>query len=231
MGLEEPISFEKLEEELLDPCFHGLNSIENKEDGTQGSRDLHRSDGTNGCNLSLCAVSGISRKNSEALNTNETGSKREASEAILASHNHGKFIGVALTKAHSALLKVLVGELLSKVAAFADPNFDAGEPKSRRGRKKDADNLTPVKQMKVDKLPINELTWPELARRYILTISSLDGKFDCTEINSREGWKVYRCLQGDGGTLCGSLTGVAGMEADALVNLSSISLIFVKIGD
>ncbi|RVW61837.1 Pumilio-like 4 [Vitis vinifera] len=63
-----------------------------------------------------------------------------------------RFIGVALTKAHSALLKVLVGELLSKVAAFVDPNFDAGESKSRRGRKKGADNLIPVKKMKVDKL-------------------------------------------------------------------------------
>ena len=228
MGLEEPISFEELAEELLDPCLDGLNSVENKENGTQGGGDLRRSDGTNGCNLSLCTVSSISGKKAKALNTMETGPKREASQARLASHNHGKFIAVALTKAHSALLKVLVGELLSKVAAFAVPNFDAGESKSRRGRKKEADNLAPVKQMKVDKLPINELTWPELARRYILTISSLDGKFDCAEINYREGWKVFRCLQGDGGTLCGSLTGVAGMEADALVNLSFIPLIFVK---
>ena len=70
----------------------------------------------------------------------------------MASHNYDRFIGVALTKAHSALLKVLVGELLSKVAAFVDPNFDAGESKSRRGRKKGADNLIPVKKMKVDKL-------------------------------------------------------------------------------
>uniref|UniRef100_F6HPN6 PHD-type domain-containing protein n=1 Tax=Vitis vinifera TaxID=29760 RepID=F6HPN6_VITVI len=228
LGLEEPISFEELEEELLDPCFDGLNSLENKENGTQGGRDLCRSDGTNGCNLSLCSASasGVSGKNAQALNTMETESKREASQARLASHNYGRFIGVALTKAHSALLKVLVGELLSKVAAFADPNFDAGESKSRRGRKKDADNLIPVKKMKVDKLPINELTWPELARRYILTISSLEGKFDCAEINSREGWKVFRCLQGDGGTLCGSLTGVAGMEADALLLAEATIKIF-----
>lgn len=45
-------------------------------------------------------------------------------------------------------------------------------------------------------LPVNEteLTWPELARRYVLSLLSMDG-----------------------GLLCGSLTGVAGMEADSMV--------------
>jgi hypothetical protein len=66
-------------------------------------------------------------------------------------------------------------------------------------------------------LPINELTWPELARRYILAFLSMDGNLESAEITARESGKVFRCLRGDGGLLCGSLTGVAGMEADALV--------------
>lgn len=220
LGLEEPISFEELEEELLDPCFDSLDSLENKENVTQGGRDLCGSDGRNGCKLSLCSASasGVPGKNPQALTTTETECKEEGSQARLASHNYGRFL--ALTKAHTALLKVLVGELLSKVACFADPNFDTGESKCKRGRKKDTENLTPVKKVRIDQLPVNELTWPELARRYILTISSLKGKLDSAEFNFREGWKVFRCLQGDGGTLCGSLTGVAGMEADALVILS-----------
>jgi hypothetical protein len=66
-------------------------------------------------------------------------------------------------------------------------------------------------------LRINELTWPELARRYIFTFLSMDGNLESAEITARESGKAFRCLRGDCGLLCGSLTGVAGMEADALV--------------
>ncbi|PSS26859.1 Methyl-CpG-binding domain-containing protein [Actinidia chinensis var. chinensis] len=123
--------------------------------------------------------------------------------------------GSALRKAHSSLLNVVVGELLLKVARYVDPNSDAEECKLRRGRRKDADNSIASKKLKFDMLQINELTWPELARRYILVILSMEGKLDSGEITCRESSKIFHCLQGDGGTLCGSLTGVAGMEADA----------------
>ncbi|PSS28633.1 Methyl-CpG-binding domain-containing protein [Actinidia chinensis var. chinensis] len=123
--------------------------------------------------------------------------------------------GSALRKAHSSLLKVVVGELLLKVAGYVDPNSDAEEYKSRRGRRKDADNSIASKKLKFDMLQINELTWPELARRYILVVLSMEGKLDSGEITFQESSKIFHCLQGDGGTLCGSLTGVAGMEADA----------------
>ncbi|KAJ0960467.1 hypothetical protein J5N97_001673 [Dioscorea zingiberensis] len=66
-------------------------------------------------------------------------------------------------------------------------------------------------------LPVNGLTWPELARRYVLAVSSMNGCVDSPEVYSREGLKLFRCLRGDGGVLCGSLAGVAGMEADALL--------------
>lgn len=123
--------------------------------------------------------------------------------------------GAALKKAHSSLLKVVVREVLLKVSGYVDPSSDAVEGKSRRGRKKDADNSFASRKMKLDMLPINELTWPELARRYILVFLSLEGNLDSGEHTCRESSKIFHCLRGDGGTLCGSLTGVAGMEADA----------------
>ena len=60
--------------------------------------------------------------------------------------------GSALRKAHSSLLKVVVGELLLKVARYVDPNSDAEECKLRRGRRKDADNSIASKKLKFDML-------------------------------------------------------------------------------
>ncbi|XP_077223126.1 methyl-CpG-binding domain-containing protein 9-like [Tasmannia lanceolata] len=221
LGLKEPLSFEELEEELIDPWFDGSNFLEKLEKEIQEGKDLGlvRTENTGGHNLSPTRECDSTEptENPCTFIQMETVSMKEAAQARLASRTYGRCTGVALTKAHVSLLKVLVGELQSKVAGFADPNFVAGESKSRRGRKKDAENSISVKKSKVDMLPINELTWPELARRYILAVSAMDGNFDSAEINSREGGKVFRCLQGDGGVLCGSLAGVAGMEADAVL--------------
>ncbi|XAR65059.1 Histone acetyltransferase [Bertholletia excelsa] len=167
LGLEEPRSFQELENELMNPWSETTIPLEEAQNKIQICDDV-----------TLCT-------------------------------------GAALRRAHSSLLKVVVGELLLKVAGFVDPNFDSGECKSRRGRKKEADNS--LKKMKFDMLQINGLTWPELARRYILVVLSLDGNIDSAEITCRESGKIFHCLQGDGGILCGSLTGVAGMEADALL--------------
>jgi hypothetical protein len=143
--------------------------------------------------------------------------QKEEAQVKLAFFNYVRCFGVALTKAHNSLLRVLIGELQSKVAALVDPNSEPGETRTRRGRRKDIDSAVPAKRTKVNMLPINELTWPELARRYILAFLSMDGNLESAEITARESGKVFRCLRGDGGLLCGSLTGVAGMEADALV--------------
>ncbi|XP_077237756.1 methyl-CpG-binding domain-containing protein 9-like [Tasmannia lanceolata] len=221
LGLKEPLSFEELEKELIDPWFEGSNFLEKLEKEIQEGRDitLVRTESTSGRSLSPArdCESTMPTDNPYTFIQMETASMKEAAQARVASRTYGRCTGAALTKAHVSLLKVLVGELLSKVAAFVDPNFDAGESKSRRGRKKDVDNSISMKKSKIDMLPINELTWPELARRYILAVSAMDGTFDCAEIASREGGKVFRCLQGDGGVLCGSLAGVAGMEADAVL--------------
>ncbi|PQP92378.1 methyl-CpG-binding domain-containing protein 9 [Prunus yedoensis var. nudiflora] len=158
----------------------------------------------------------------------ETGAMKEAAQAKLASVTYSRCSGIALTKAHASLLRVLIGELQSKVAALVDPNFDSGDVKSKRGRKKDVDSSVPVKRTKLNILPINELTWPELARRYVLAVLAMDGNLESAEITARESSKVFRCLQGDGGVLCGSLTGVAGMEADALLLAESTKQIFAS---
>ncbi|XP_043704341.1 methyl-CpG-binding domain-containing protein 9-like isoform X2 [Telopea speciosissima] len=222
LGLKEPLTLDELEEELINPWFDGSNFVENLEKEVQESRELssHKSYGTSAHPLSPSNESDhmIPVENPHAFIKMETGSMKEAAQARLASRTYSRCTGVALTKAHSSLLKLLIGELLSKIAPLIDPNFDAGESKPRRGRKKDVvDTSGPIKKMKIDMLPTNELTWPELARRYILAVSSMDANLDSSEITSREGAKVFRCLQGDGGVLCGSLTGVAGMEADALL--------------
>ncbi|KAE8023446.1 hypothetical protein FH972_009137 [Carpinus fangiana] len=132
----------------------------------------------------------------------------------------------ALTKVHCSLLKVLLGELQSKVAAFVDPNSDVAESKLRRGRKKDAENLISVKKTLLDMLPINELTWLELARRYILTVLLIDGNLESSGIIGHESYKVLQCLRGDGGLLGGSIAGVAGREPDALLLAEAKKQIF-----
>ncbi|KAL2559750.1 Methyl-CpG-binding domain-containing protein 9 [Forsythia ovata] len=134
--------------------------------------------------------------------------------------------GLILAKTHVSLLKLLSSALLSKVIVYVCPKFDSGESKSRRGRKKDSDGSTASKKSKLDMLPINELTWPEIARRYILAVLSMEGNLDSAEIASRESGKVFHCLQGDGGTLCGSLTGMAALEADAVLLADTMKQIF-----
>jgi hypothetical protein len=133
----------------------------------------------------------------------------------------------ALTKVHCSLLKVLLGELHSKVASFVDPNSNVAESKFKRGRKKDAENLISVKKTILDMLPINELTWLELARRYILTVLFMDGNLESSGIIGHGSCKVLQCLRGEGGLLSGSIAGVAGREPDALVIFAFYFVIYL----
>lgn len=220
LDLKEPPTLKKLEDELINPWVDASKLAVNFGQGLQGCQvlDLHPSDhrgdetpsgiapGSQLCGEHLCK-----------FRTMETGAKEESSYTKSPCISFNTCCGMALTKVHSLLLGVLIGELQLKVAALVDPNFETGELKSRRGRKKDMESSLPAKRAKLSMLPINELTWPELARRYILAIITMDGNSDSADVTSRESGKVFRCLQGDGGVLCGSLTGVAGMEADALL--------------
>lgn len=149
--------------------------------------------------------------------------------------------GFALTKIHCSLIRVLIGELQSKVAAIEkdadcwisvmqteNSEFGVGELKSKRGRKKDSDADCRISELrtKMNILPLNELTWPELVRRYILSICSLGGRLNSADITTCESRNIFRCLQGDGGVFCGSPTGVAGIEADAAFLAEAIQNIF-----
>ncbi|XP_068641626.1 methyl-CpG-binding domain-containing protein 9-like [Aristolochia californica] len=221
LELEEPISFEELEKELLDPWFDDSNCLEKVEKEIQQEKDfsMQGSERTGLYTSSSSCEAGIPPKDylSDSFIMIEVESSNEASQARATSHTYGRCNGVALTKAHIALLKVLAGELQTKIASIINPNFDGGDSRPRRGRKKEVDSSVSFRKTKVEMLSINEFTWPELARRYILSFLAMDGGLDSAEVISREGAKVFRCLQGDGGVLCGSLTGVSGMEADALL--------------
>lgn len=191
MGLEEPLSFKELEEELI----YGHSST-----------------------LRSSSSSTVPQENEHVCVDMENESLREAAYVKQASDTNSRGRGVALVTVLCSLLKILLGELQSKVAAFVDSNFDGGETKSRRRRKKDADNLFSAKKVMLDLLPINGLTWAELARRYVLTVLSMEGNLDFGDFVSHENGKAFQCLQGEGRTTRSSLPGVAGMEADALVD-------------
>ncbi|AQK60163.1 PHD-finger family protein isoform 2 [Zea mays] len=222
IGLKELPSIEQVEDELIDPwpMHPNKNDIHNYMD--------HNPPMNSPANVSSSYSNGESGITSieEMVYVSipvETSSAREAAQNKLAAQTLGRCSGLVLPEIHIALLKVLFTELVSRVAIFVDPSIDLKESKSRRGRKRDTDTLT--RELKIDMLTANNLTWPELARRYILAVSSMSGCMDLSDISSREGVKLFRCLQGDGGILCGALPGVVGMEKDASLLAEAETLI------
>lgn len=232
LGLKEPLSLEELEEELINPwsnLSHLLKNLENKVHGSEAI-DFYEADSMSGLNSFLPDKSGMTvcEGNSHAC-VNDEGCRmgvKDGGQATVASVTHISRSGVASTNAHCSLLGMLISELQCKIAPLVDPNFDSGETKSKRGRRKDADSSAPTRRNNLNMLPINELTWPELARRYILAVLTMDGNLESAEITGREMGRVFRCIQGDGGVLCGALTGVAGMEADALFLAEATKKVF-----
>ncbi|CAN4123958.1 unnamed protein product [Withania somnifera] len=204
LRLKVPFSFEEIEEELVSPWIDKTSSMEMPTLEIQDVREI------------TLARGGM-----------------DSPSGRLGFHQYSRYAGVLLTKIHGMLLKALVTELLSKVAVYVDPNIGAGGVKSRRGRKKDPDNLTTLKKTRLDMLPINEVTWPEIARRYMLALLSMEWNLESAEIAFRESGKVFHCLQGDGGPICGALTGVAALKADAMLLVEAAKQIFgsVKSGN
>ncbi|KAI3497704.1 hypothetical protein L1887_33196 [Cichorium endivia] len=141
--------------------------------------------------------------------------------------------GVMLSNFHMAMLKVLVEDMLSKVT-ICDP-FGAMEVKSRKGRKRNMDFAFFNKKIEPGIFPINEITWPEIARRYILVLLFLDDNYEAPDLTNREFDQVFHCLNGGGGPLCGSFTGMTAVEADAMILTEASKRIFSsmksKIGD
>ncbi|XBH75121.1 hypothetical protein VPH35_101936 [Triticum aestivum] len=223
IDLKEVPSYEQLEDELADPWPICASQKETLSKGIQECRDYSSP-------MNSPANASTSHSNSESgLSNNEeivsifipveTSSMKEARLDKLAAQTLGRCTGTVLPGVHLALIKVLFGEVLSKLS------IDPKESKPRRGRKKDTESLISTKDFNFDMLTANKLTWPELARRYMLAISSINGCMDVSDISSRERVKLFRCLHGDGGILCGAVPGVAGMEKDALLLLEAENLI------
>ncbi|CAN1140195.1 Methyl-CpG-binding domain-containing protein 9 [Linum perenne] len=220
LGLEEPLKLEELEEEIISP-WSGWST------GGNNLKKIHGSQ--------VPDILGVDRVNGQIQSFDdphafipvvETKIATDAADNEPTSVNPCRCIGAALTAGHSALLGVLISELQSKVAVLVDPTLDSGDIKLKRGRRKDSDSAISGRRTKITMLPINELTWPELSRRFILAVLSMDGSLESAEILARESSKVFRCLLGDGGVLCGALTGVAGMEADALLLAEAMKKIY-----
>ncbi|XP_047310028.1 methyl-CpG-binding domain-containing protein 9-like [Impatiens glandulifera] len=92
-------------------------------------------------------------------------------------------------------------------------------------RKKGTGHLISAKGCQLHVL-VNELTWPEMARRYVLGLMSIKRSLAPVEIKESDKSKVFRCLQGDGRVLCGSITGVEGIEEDVKVLVEAIKTVF-----
>ncbi|KMS95784.1 hypothetical protein BVRB_005110 [Beta vulgaris subsp. vulgaris] len=215
LGLE-PLNFDELEAELISPWFESLSQHGSRERDSPGGQAVSADGSSILSEHTSPSSSEIARPEGNTFIEMQSAAMKEEAHASIASSTYTKCTGTSLRRAHISLLDVLVSELQIKVAALVDPSIDA-ESKSRRGRRRDVDSSILAIRPKLNLLPINELTWPELARRYILAVLSMDGNPDSAENVIRECGKVFRCLQGDGGVLCGSLVGVAGIEADALL--------------
>lgn len=228
LELRDLFSFEELEKELISPWFDRLDHVKfqglsEKCLDISSQRTLDTEFGPE-----------VSDKDSHAVLHRKTVKTKEEPQDQVPSIALDRCNGFALTKIHCSLIRVLIGELQSKVAAIekdaecwtsvmqtTSPEFGIGELKSKRGRKKDSDADCRISELrtKMNILPLNELTWPELVRRYILSICSLGGRLNSADITTCESRNIFRCLQGDGGVFCGSPTGVAGIGADAAVSL------------
>ncbi|GAB4854778.1 hypothetical protein Ancab_023363 [Ancistrocladus abbreviatus] len=227
LGLAMDFNFDQLEAELISPWYESTCAQEKSE------RDCHENQVAfssvsrylSGQTSSSSSEIDRNKDNSQIYIEMETLATKEAACARLASSTYSRCTGVVLRKVHMSLLNVIVSELQSKVAALVEPTLD-GESKPRRGRKRDIDSSNLARRSRFSMLPINELTWPELARRYLLAVLCVDGNLDCAEATARESGKIFRCLQGDGGLLCGSLSGVAGIEADALLLAEAMKRIY-----
>ncbi|KAL8171228.1 hypothetical protein V2J09_023032 [Rumex salicifolius] len=219
LGLEGALPFDDLEAELISPwCDNSCPSEQSErslEDDQTITRNVSRE--IAGQTSSSSSEIDISKGNPHIFIEVETRAVKQEADAQVASSTFSRCTGILLRKVHVSLLNVLLSELLLKVAAILDPTLDGGESKQRRGRRKEVDSSNLAKRSKLSILPINALTWPDLARRYLLSVLCMDGNLDSTESTVRESSKVFRCLQGDGGVLCGSLAGLAGIEADALL--------------
>ncbi|KAI3720305.1 hypothetical protein L6452_21221 [Arctium lappa] len=216
LGQEALPSREKLEYELLNPWVDDLKPPNN------GSIKSHEGDKIEDLTSCSTIVPDMKfRDGNFADATKESEGDGSRSEAGI------KCTGVLIANFHMALVKVLVEDMLAKVMICDQSG--ATESKSRKGRKKNMDITVSSKKIKLGIFPVNEITWPEIARRCILAVLSMNGNLEALDVTNREFGEVFHCLNGDGGPLCGSSTGMAAMEADAVVLAEASEKIFTSV--
>ncbi|CAK9189533.1 unnamed protein product [Sphagnum troendelagicum] len=66
-------------------------------------------------------------------------------------------------------------------------------------------------------LPVNEVTWPELAHQYLVTLIQVLKSGYPSGLRAEERKRFIRCLQRDGGVLFGAAATVVAVESDAQV--------------
>ena len=120
---------------------------------------------------------------------------------------------VALANSNIALLQIALSDL-QQIASAAGPDLVLDV---KRSKKKDGEGAVAVKKQMGTLVILNELTWPEVARRYVIGLLALKTCVENIDVTAQDRRKILHCIQGDGGNLCGALAGVAAIEADALV--------------
>lgn len=153
------------------------------------------------------------------LNATEEVNDKVAAQRLIKSN------GTLLSDIHIKLLKLLMHEMQLTTVASVQVIADNKESESGNSSKKTTSHVSSAKGCQLHVF-VNELTWPEMARRYVLALFSIKRRFASTDMNDSDKSKVLCCLQGDGRTLHGSINGVASIEEDAHVLVESLKKIF-----
>lgn len=117
---------------------------------------------------------------------------------------------VMMARTHITLLKLLLPDLQFRITGT--PVVSKPEEPKKKGPKPQGATAEYLSDF-----PMNEVTWPELVRRYLITLTEAEKYGDLAELSNNERKWLLRCLQGDGGIPCGALYTVVGVESDAQV--------------
>ncbi|XP_076916300.1 methyl-CpG-binding domain-containing protein 9-like [Bidens hawaiensis] len=110
---------------------------------------------------------------------------------------------------HSELLPELVRELLDIIASII--------------------NAKHVAEIALDMLPVNKLTWPEVARRYIMAYLLMGGRPSSAKITDSNKSQLIHCLLSDCGIFYSSPTNAAGIDLDAQFLGSAVNNVYGKL--
>lgn len=152
---------------------------------------------------------------SENFHVSQGGQSGTKNSAAFSDESLGKGLAF-LAEAHIPILKFLVSDL--KFRVFRGLNEDEGDEPKKRGRKRLCDIGAPPPEFG-DDLPMNAITWPEVAHRYLVAILDVKKQGEITELAPEERKKLVRYFEGDGGVMGGAVEGIVGVESDAQVRL------------